>query len=183
MKPELSLIEKAIRIIVTAHANQKRKNDGSPYVVHPLMVAIKLMKYNFSDEVIAAALVHDILEDTDISEQELRDNLGNGVVDLVKMVTNDNFLSWEDKKNKYIETVRNGSEEAKAISIAGKIHNAENFLFTYNQIGSEIWKKFSRGKEKKMWFEEEMLKMFKETWSHPMINEYEKLVEQMQNAE
>jgi len=141
------------------------------------------MKYNFSDEVIAAALVHDILEDTDISEQELRDNLGNGVVDLVKMVTNDNFLSWEDKKNKYIETVRNGSEEAKAISIADKIHNAENFLFTYNQIGSEIWKKFSRGKEKKMWFEEEMLKMFKETWSHPMINEYEKLVEQMQNAE
>ena len=182
MKPELSLIEKAIRIIVTAHANQKRKNDGSPYVVHPLMVAIKLMKYNFSDEVIAAALVHDILEDTDISEQELRDNLGNGVVDLVKMVTNDNFLSWEDKKNKYIETVRNGSEEAKAISIADKIHNAENFLFTYNQIGSEIWKKFSRGKEKKMWFEEEILKCLK-TWSHPMINEYEKLVEQMQNAE
>nr|HPM28652.1 HD domain-containing protein [Candidatus Portnoybacteria bacterium] len=68
MKLELSLIEKAIRIIVTAHANQKRKNDGSPYVVHPLMVAIKLMKYNFSDEVIAAALVHDVLEDTDITE-------------------------------------------------------------------------------------------------------------------
>jgi len=183
MKPELSLIEKAIRIIVVAHANQKRKNDGSPYVVHPLMVAIKLMKYNFSDEVIAAALVHDVLEDTDIPEQELRDNLGNEVVEMVKMVTNDNSLSWEDKKSKYVEMVRNGSKEVKAISIADKIHNAENFLFTHSQIGSEIWEKFSRGKETKMWFEEEMLKMFKETWSHPMIKEYEELVEQMRNAE
>ncbi|MFH1129406.1 MAG: HD domain-containing protein [Patescibacteria group bacterium] len=183
MNQELGLIEKATRIAVIAHVNQKRKNDGSPYVVHPFIVAMKLVKYNFSDAVIAAALVHDVLEDTDVTEQELRDKLGNEVVDMVKMVTNDDTLSWRDKKIKYVETVRNGSDEAKAISIADKIHNMEDLLFTYSQIGPEVWKKFSNKREEKLWFEEEMLKMFKETWSHPLIDEYERLMEQMRKTQ
>jgi (p)ppGpp synthase/HD superfamily hydrolase len=183
MKPELSLIEKAARIAVIAHADQKRKSDGFPYIIHPFMVAMKLMKYGFDDTTIAAALIHDVLEDTNLSQEEIKEELGGDVLEITKTVTEDKSLKWEDRKQKYAQAVKNGSSAAKAVSIADKIHNAENLIFTYSQIGSEIWGKFNRGRDAKIKNEEEMLKTFKESWSHPLIEEYEKLVEQMRKTQ
>lgn len=171
-----NIIEKATQIAVEAHKNQTRKADGSPYIVHPIMVALKLQKHNFEDEIIAAALTHDVLEDTDYPEDKLKEELGGGVYNIVKAVSNDDSLPWEEKKKLYIETVRNGNEGAKAVCVADKIHNLECLFAAYKEQGKEIWKKFNRGKDKKIWFETEVLKMLKETWKHPLIDEYEKLI-------
>ena len=174
---EHNIIEKAARIAVSAHKGQLRKDD-SPYVVHPFMVALKLTKYNFPDVVIAAALTHDVLEDTEFPEDKLRDELGDEVLEIVKAVTNDSSLSCEEKKKKYIETVRNGPEGAKAVSVADKIHNFESLLVAYSEQGPEIWKKFKSNEKQRSWFEREILKMFKETWEHPLIEEFEQLLKQ-----
>jgi len=173
-----NIIEKAVRVSVAAHKDQTRKGDDLPYIIHPFMVAIKLAKYNFPDTVIAAALTHDVLEDTEFPEDKLMDELGDEVLEIIKAVTNDDSLPWEEKKSKYVETVRNGSDGAKAVAVADKIHNLESLLIAYEAQGSELWKKFNRGKEQKLWFEIEVLKMLKETWQHPLIEEYEKLLEQ-----
>lgn len=181
MNRQINLIEKAARIAAAAHSQQKRKVDDSPYVVHPFMVAMKLAGYGFSDKVIAAALVHDVLEDTSFSAEELRRQLGDEVWDIIKIVAEDKKnadLAWEERKQGYIEAVRAGSEESKAVSLADKIHNLENLLANYEKFGPGIWEKFNRGKKEKLWFEEEMLKVFKETWRHPMISEYEELISQ-----
>ena len=178
MENKNNIIERAARISVLVHKDQVRKGDGSPYLAHPFMVALKLAKYNFSDTVIAAALVHDVLEDTDFPEDRLREDVGEEVFEIIKAVTNDDSLSWEEKKKKYVETVRNGSEGAKAVSLADKIHNLECLFIAYADQGPKLWEKFNRGKEKKLWFENEVLKMLKETWEHPMIDEYEQLLDQ-----
>lgn len=68
----MNIIEKAVRISVEAHQNQTRKGDDLPFIIHPFMVALKLAKYNFSDTVVAAALAHNVLEDTDYSEEKLK---------------------------------------------------------------------------------------------------------------
>lgn len=175
---KLNIVEKAIRIAVVAHQNQTRKGDGLPYIIHPIMVALKLAKHGFSDEIIAAALTHDVLEDTDFGEGILKQELGDEVFDIVKAVTNDESLSWEDKKKKYIETVRNGNEGAKAVAVADKIHNLESLLIAYQKQGKDVWKNFNRGKDQKVWFENEVLKMLKETWNHPLIDEYQELIKQ-----
>jgi len=141
------------------------------------MVALKLQKYNFSDEIIAAALTHDILEDTDYPQDKLKEELGEDVLEIVKAVTNDDSLPWEEKKEKYVETVKNGPLGAKAVALADKIHNLESLLIAYEEQGSEMWKKFNRGKDQKIWFEKKVLQMLKETWDHPLISEYEKLIE------
>ena len=99
------------------------------------MVALKLAKYDFSDEIIAAALVHDVIEDTDFGEENLRAAVEEEVFEIVKAVTNDDSLSWEEKKLKYIETVRNGSEGAKAVATADKVHNMESLLIAYQEQG------------------------------------------------
>lgn len=177
---KISIVEKAVRISVVAHQGQTRKGDNLPYIIHPFMVALKLVKYNFSENIIAAALTHDVLEDTDYPEEKLHAELGDEVFRIIKAVTNDESLSWEEKKMKYIKTVRNGPEGAKAVCVADKIHNLESLLIAYADQGPELWKKFNRGKEQKLWFETEVLKMLKETWKHPLIDEYEFLLKQEQ---
>jgi guanosine-3',5'-bis(diphosphate) 3'-pyrophosphohydrolase len=177
MNKTKNLIEAAARIAVGAHKDQVRKAGKMPYIIHPFMVALKLQKYNFDDTVIAAALTHDVLEDTDYPEEKLKSELGSEVLEMVKAVTNDDTLVWEDKKMKYIESVRKGPVGAKAVAVADKIHNLESLLAEHKEQGSEVWKIFNRGKDKKVWFETEMLKMIKETWSHPLIEEYELLIE------
>lgn len=95
---EIGFVERATRLAVVAHEGQKRKVDGLPYIVHPFMVALKLSKHGFSDHVIAAALTHDVLEDTDCTHEQLKDELGNEIYEIVNAVTNDDSLSWEKKK-------------------------------------------------------------------------------------
>jgi len=182
MTKEINVIEKAIRIAVCAHKEQTRKESDLPYIAHPFAVALKLTKYNFPDTVIAAGLTHDVIEDTDVSEDELREDLGDEVVDIIMTVSNDDSLSWEDKKKKYIESLREGSEGAKAVATADKIHNIESLMIAYQEQGPSIWEHFNRGKEKKIWFEDAMLSMLRETWDHPLVDEYEKLLKELKSV-
>ncbi len=179
----MTLLEKAIRIAGRAHEGQKRKGADLPYVTHVFAVALLLAGRGFPEDIIAAALVHDVLEDTDFPEDELRAQMGPSVMEIVDAVTNDEALPWEEKKMKYIRTVKNGPEGAKAVAAADKIHNAESLLEAYEKEGREVWKHFNRGKEKKLWFEEEMLAMLRQEWKDPMVEEYAALVERMRALE
>ncbi|MBP7770780.1 MAG: bifunctional (p)ppGpp synthetase/guanosine-3',5'-bis(diphosphate) 3'-pyrophosphohydrolase [Candidatus Pacebacteria bacterium] len=179
---EATLIEKAIRMATSAHEGQMRK-DGPPYIIHPVAVSLMLARHGFAEAVIAAALVHDVLEDTPVTADEMREELGQEVLGLVQTVSYDKTLSWEDQRIKYVEAVRAGSDGAKAISVADKIHNAESLLMGYQKEGKTMWSHFNRSRDKKLWFEEEMLKMLRESWHHPLVKEYAVLVEKLKNLE
>ena len=174
-----NLIGRAAKIAVLAHKDQKRKSDDSPYIVHPFMVALKLVKHNFEDKVIAAALAHDVLEDSGFTEEDLRAELGSEVLDIVKAVSENRKLVWEERKKQYIITIRFSPECVKAVSISDKIHNLESMLIAYEQFGPKLWEKFNRGKEQQSWFINGMLEVFKETWKHPLVDEYAELVARM----
>jgi (p)ppGpp synthase/HD superfamily hydrolase len=176
----MTLIEKADQLAARAHEGQMRKDGNVPYIMHPRAVAAILKAYGFSDTVVAAALVHDTVEDTSVTIDDVRRELGDDVARLVEPVTHDDTLSWEEKKQKYIDTVRAASVEVKAISTADKIHNAQSFISGYEAQGKEMWSHFNRPREKKLWFEEAMLKMLQETWHHPLVDEYAVLVEKME---
>ena len=79
----MGLFEEAAHLAVDAHAGSVRKGDGSPYVFHPFEVAAIVAGVSRDEEVIAAALLHDVVEDTSFSAEELRRRFGNRVADLV----------------------------------------------------------------------------------------------------
>ena len=176
----MELIEKALRIAATAHKDQVRKDDQSPYIVHPIMVGRILEQYGFSESVVAAGLVHDVLEDSDISETTLHDELGAEVVAIVTAVSEDTSLEWEDRKAAYVESVAAASEAIKAVSVADKIHNARSLLAGHARDGVAVWTVFNRGKEKKLWFERMLCDRLRESWQHPLLDEYDKLVTQLE---
>lgn len=176
----MNLIEKAIRLAVVAHKDQVRKSDNSPYIVHPLMVARLVDTAGFSEVVVAAAVVHDVLEDTDVDEETLRRELGDEVVAIVKAVSEDTSLSWEVRKQLYITTVAHAQEAAKAVSVADKIHNAESLIDAHEKQGEVIWRHFNRPRAQKLWFERTLLETLEKDWHHPLLAQYRALVEKME---
>ena len=83
---DISLIEKAYEVAGSAHANQMRKS-GEPYIVHPLYVAIILADLEMDKETIAAGLLHDVIEDTEWTNEDVTEEFGTDVAHLVDGVT------------------------------------------------------------------------------------------------
>lgn len=175
-----ALIIKATKLAIRWHEGQIRKGDGSPYIEHPKAVAFMLAVNGFSAETIAAGYCHDLLEDTECSEEEILEKCGSKVLEIVESVTNDETLPWKEKKLKYIATVKIGSDDAKAVCVTDKIHNLESLLKAYKKYGPSIWSNFNKGKKEKLWFEKGVLKMLQDTWNHPLIAKYERSIKKME---
>jgi (p)ppGpp synthase/HD superfamily hydrolase len=170
-----SLLDRALQLAFAAHEGQTR-HEGTPYITHPVAVALMLARRGFGEEVVAAALVHDAFEDSGLSEETMRRELGDAVTDTVKALSYDRSVPYREQRERYMESVRKAGDAAKAISIADKIHNAQSLLALHAAGGPGIWARFNATKEQKIWFEEAMLAMLRESWRHPLVGEYEILV-------
>lgn len=175
----MNLIEVATALAIKAHEGQFRKEARTPYVVHPIAVALILSRHGFDDHVVSAGLLHDVLEDTSVTYDELVSAVGEEVASLVASVSHNAELPWEEKKKDYIESIRTAGDSVKAIATADKIANAQSLLFAYEKDGTSLWKNFNAGREKKLWFEHTMLAMLEDEWEHPLIHEYAQYVEKM----
>jgi (p)ppGpp synthase/HD superfamily hydrolase len=174
-----NLLERAISFAADKHKNQFRKEGGLLYISHLFSVALILKKYKYEDDVIAAGLLHDTLEDTGVTREEIKNEFGENILNIIISVTDDLALSWKDKKLKYIKAVSESSEHAVAVALADKIHNMQCTIFNLENMEKEIfWSKFSASREDKLWFEEECLFMFKKVKKTPpeMIDEYESMI-------
>lgn len=94
---DITMIEKAYRIADEAHKEQKRKS-GEPYIIHPLCVAIILADLEMDKETIAAGLLHDVVEDTIMTLEQLTKEFGSEVSFLVDGVTKLTQLNWDKDK-------------------------------------------------------------------------------------
>src|SRR5690606_21937667 len=120
----MELIEKAIIFAAKAHANQVRKGTDIPYITHPYAVGMLLQKAKCSEEVIAAGILHDTLEDTNTTYEDLVDTFGVRIANLVAAASeNDKSLPWEARKQLTIEMLKNASIEEIQVAVADKLHN------------------------------------------------------------
>lgn len=132
---DISMIEKAYRIADKAHANQKRKS-GEPYIIHPLCVAIILADLEMDKETLAAAILHDVVEDTVMTLDELKGKFGDEVALLVDGVTKLTQLSWSaDKVELQAENLRKMflamAKDIRVILIklADRLHNMRTLQY------------------------------------------------------
>jgi (p)ppGpp synthase/HD superfamily hydrolase len=138
------LVARARELASEAHEGQRRKDDGSPYITHPIGVAGLLDDAEFSDEVIAAALLHDVVEDTDLDPGELRERFGERVAELVEALSEDNDISdYEERKREHREQVEESGPDAVAIYIADKLSNLRDMRAIYALEGEDIAERFN----------------------------------------
>jgi guanosine-3',5'-bis(diphosphate) 3'-pyrophosphohydrolase len=128
---QLGLFVKAVAFATEKHRNQRRKDaDASPYINHPIALANVLANEGgVSDAtVLCAAVLHDTIEDTETTENELTTTFGSRVSSVVLEVTDDKSLEKHVRKQRQIEHAPHISTEAKLVKLADKICNLRDIL-------------------------------------------------------
>ncbi len=185
-KSEFKKIEDAIYFAKEKHAGQVRKGNGIPYINHPVEVAILASHMTTEVETIIAAVLHDTLEDTDTTYEEIKNKFGEKVAELVLSDSEDkrNYMSreasWKLRKEDTINKAKTASKQEKIILLCDKLSNLRQTKEDFDVIGDKVWEKFNQ-KDKKMhgWYHKELLKSFSELKDYPEYKEYKKLVEEI----
>ncbi len=139
------LVERAYKLAEEAHNGQLRKS-GQPYIIHPLSVAIILAQMGMDAASIAASLLHDVVEDTDISKDDIVKSFGNEIAELVDGVTKLGKVSLSNKEEQQAENIRKMliamSQDIRVIIIklADRLHNMRTLQFMREQKRRDIAK-------------------------------------------
>ena len=123
---DLKLLLKALAFAADKHRNQRRKDEAaSPYINHPIAVSNILCNEGHVTDlnVLCGALLHDTVEDTETTAEELASEFGQEISDIVMEVTDDKSLGKQERKQLQIEHARHLSDPAKLIKLADKISN------------------------------------------------------------
>ena len=188
---------------IKAHAGQTRKGTEIPYIVHPIETAIILAQNNASNEVICAGILHDVLEDTDGEEEEIRkrlDKVGLSSEKILKIVNGTSEPStllakqggaeedsWKERKVhtiKYLEGLGTDelSVDIKLVACADKLSNIRAMVNDYEQYerdgkaGSELFERFNAPSSDQQWYYESLVIALKDFAELPMYQELAALV-------
>ena len=155
------MIFKAIEFAVRAHCGQYRKGTKIPYIVHPLGVAKILIEYGCPDHVVIAGILHDTVEDTPVTLDEIKQTFGWDVADLVEAASEpDKTDTWENRKKHTIGMLKNMSKEAIILALADKLDNIRAIREDYERCGEALWRRFNRPRDQQKWYYENLAAAF-----------------------
>lgn len=143
-----SLLDKAIVFAINAHKNVERRGKGFPYVVHPLEAMSIVASMTSDQSLLAAACLHDVIEDTDITYEDIKNEFGERIADLVLsesdvIVPNKNASdSWVERKQAAIDRLAKASREVQMVALGDKLSNMRALYRDYKMIGDELWNRF-----------------------------------------
>jgi len=152
----------AIELAARAHHGQVRKGTEIPYIVHPLAVASVLIRAQCPERLAIAALLHDVVEDTPITNQEIRSRFGPEVADLVNALSEpDKSASWEDRKTHTLDFLeKEADEEVLIVSLADKLDNIRAIREGLDSEGEKFWERFNRPSDKQRWYYQRLQSVF-----------------------
>ena len=180
-----SLLDRAILFAVRAHADTERKGKGFPYIVHPLEAMAIVATMTNDQELLAAAVLHDTIEDTDTTMEQLCAEFGPRVAKLVETETDQHFsadkaLTWHQRKQESLNRLASASRDAMIVALGDKLSNMRGIAQDYAVLGDELWQRFNvKAKADHAWrFRQlaEVLKPLGETFAY---QEFRKLVIQV----
>jgi (p)ppGpp synthase/HD superfamily hydrolase len=143
-EPQDTLVRRAYAFAEAAHRGQRRKDDRA-FIAHPVRVARLLAARSYDEEVVAAALLHDVVEDTSVTLDEVRQHFGARVAELVAWVTEDPNLPTGERKLAYREGVRRSPHAARAICAADKVCNMSDLREAASDRADRILARFAGG--------------------------------------
>lgn len=150
----MNIKEKAKEFAIMAHKGQVRKSDKEkPMIIHPIDVANILEEYHFDDNVISAGYLHDVIEDTRYTKEDILKEFNEDILSLVLGDTEpDKSLSWEERKEHTINNIKDLDIRHKSIVCADKISNLEDMRIIFEIKGEKDFSAFKRGYEKQKWY-------------------------------
>lgn len=147
--------ERALEFAMRAHKGQVRKGSSVPYIVHPIETALITMTLTRDQDIVIAALFHDVVEDTRYSAKDIEDAFGSRVAHLVQMESEnkrkgqDAASTWKIRKQEFIDGLDRKSKDEKIIALADKLSNMRATHQGYLKNDEKFWERFHQ-KEKRM---------------------------------
>ena len=148
----LNQVHEAIGFAARAHKGQLRKGTDLDYIVHPLEVLQLLTGMGAGEQLLIAGVLHDTLEDTAVTREELEAAFGRVAAALVAGHTEDKRKSWRERKQNTIEALAKGSREEKMLTLADRISNLRSMVSDLSREGERLWDRFNAPREAQAWY-------------------------------
>ena len=180
----MGILEKAITFAAEKHKGMVRKGSSIPYIVHPLEAVAIAGGITSDHEILAAAVLHDVVEDTPVTIEEIKEIFGARIAALVAAESEDKMPdippseSWKARKEATVNALGKASEPEKIIVLADKLSNIRAIYNDYSRIGDEVWERFNQ-KDKKMqeWYYRAIANSLLSLSQHTAYQEYCRLVD------
>lgn len=152
-----SNLERALRWAAECHLGQVRKASGAPYIEHVVGVAMIVDRLGFDEDVVIGALLHDVVEDTDATLEDVRARFGGAVAEIVRhcseVKTDDEGRKrpWIDRKRDHLAALIEASAPARAVVLADKLHNLVSIECDLRD-GLPVWSHFHAERSQVLWY-------------------------------
>ena len=180
------LLDRAIIFAVKAHAGTERRGKGYPYIVHPLEAVEIVATMTKDQELLAAAALHDTVEDTDVTVEQIRAEFGDRVAELVASES-DQFEagvseedSWHARKQAAIDRLAKASRDAKIVALGDKLSNMRAIARDYAVQGDALWDLFhAKDPKDHEWHYRGLADSLRELEDTFAFKEFEKLINEV----
>ena len=180
----ISLMDRAIIFATRAHSGTYRKGTSIPYIVHPIEAAAIVSTITDDPDMIAAAVLHDVVEDTDATVEEIRLFFNEQIANLVEAESEDKRKdlppqeTWMVRKMETLEFLRTKADrDAKILALADKLSNMRAIHRDQNTVGDLLWERFNeKDKSKHGWMYRQVADALSELSDTFAWQEYDELV-------
>ena len=179
------MLDRALILAASAHREQVRKGSSIPYIVHPAHAAMVLLKYQFPEEAVIAAVLHDVVEDCDVPLSRIAGEFGDNVARIVDAVsekkTQDGKLrSWRERKQEKLAHLQGADALIGAVKAADALHNCHAMLNDLATHGAALWGKFRGSSADQLWYYTSLASLVRRTLGgHPICDELDAAVAQL----
>ena len=179
---DTSFLDRAILFAVKCHAGVERRGKGFPYIVHPMEAMAIAATMTADQEVLAAAALHDVVEDTEVTLDDIRAQFGDRVARLVDTESDrlNEGLDWIARKEDSLRRLKEASRDEKIVALGDKLSNMRAIARDYTSEGEIFWDRF-RVKDKSVhgWRYHALLDAFSDMADTYAYHEFKFLVERI----
>ena len=187
---DTELLDRAIVFAVRAHAGTERRGKGFPYIVHPLEAMEIVATMTPDQELLAAAALHDTVEDTDVTIEQIQTEFGDRVAELVAIESDephqsrDSIENWRARKQTAIDRLARASRDAKIVALGDKLSNMRAIARDYAEQGDNLWNLFhAKDRKDHEWHYRGLAASLRELQETFAYKEFEQLINQVFGSE
>lgn len=187
---DTQIIDRAICFATKAHEGVVRKGTDVPYIVHPLEALAIVATITSDQELMAAAVLHDVVEDAGINVDDIRREFGQRVADLVDAESDrevpglSHVESWQNRKQATIDRLAAAGRDTQIVALGDKLSNMRAMARHLHSVGDQLWQRFNeKDPARHAWYYRQLAASLAPLSDTEAYQEFNKLVEQVFSAQ
>jgi len=175
------MINKAIIFATKAHTGQFRKGTNTPYILHTLEAGIIVSQIKSDEDLICSAILHDVIEDTDITFEIVKKKFNERIAHIVASESEDKSKSWKERKRYTLESLtKQKSEDIGIVALGDKLSNMRAIDRDLQGIGDKLWERFNvKDKNEHKWYYSGLVDSLSYLSEYNAYQEFKRLVDKV----